>query len=649
MAFFLPALGGGMLVGATLLTGEGTWPGILLRLVLLMAGCAGVGLWVLELGPDLSPLERIAAALGVGYGVLGLLWFILGLTGHLSRTAVAVVLAIAVVAGGPAVWAWLRSLTRGGGPGAFPLSALVGCGLVGVALLLAAAGALRPPSTEEALSCTAAIPEQWVLEGRMTAQPSLSATFAPPAAMLHHAAALALGGEELAGLWGALPGILLLLAAALMTRWIAGGAWAGALLAAALIGAVPLLGSAAASPGGVVPGAGLGLLSLWALLRGSGEPGARWGVLSGLLLGFSLSASFGGWIFVPAIFVLGIVHREAGEKLQDALHRLGIVTATAVVVVLPAALRAWILTGNPVYPHLWGGAFWDDLSASLLSESVAEIPGPLALWLGQVGETAVLGPAVPLLVAAALISPILGDRAISMGVAAGILGLGWAVGSSGLGWLLPVLTVVCALAAAVSSRLRRRRPLLGKLILLVLLLPSIGGVAALAEGLRVRSLGLFPERAELLRESFPRAADYERLRAILPEDAVVLLVGETRPYGLGRRALWGTHFDTAPLTRFVREARRLYPDEPEATVRDVLLDARVTHILQDEPGSRRLDQEYDHFRELRGGRWGSYLGGPIRPKLLWADARGTLLFDVRGAVIEELGEGDQVPAQTPGP
>jgi hypothetical protein len=634
LPYLLPAAVGALVaLLAIVVGGAGPW-GIGFRLAALLLTSLGIGLWALEPGPDLSPIETIACAAGLGYGLLALAFLALGGMGLLSPGPLLFLIALGCVAAGPPLWQWVRVLAGGRGPGPVPLSAMIAALVLAGALLLTALAALRPPATPEAFTSTAAIPEQWALAGRATPAPDLYTSWAPPGAAIHRAAALLLGGERLAGPWGAAAALLLPLGAALLSRWLTGGGWAAALLAAALLAAVPALPLAAAAPAGLPPAAGLVLLSIWGFLRGVEEGGWRWPALAGLLLGFGLAASYGAWVAVPTLLVLALVYRPEAEPYGPALGRAALVSGIALVPALPLFLRNWIGAGNPVYPHLWGGRLWDEASAAALTERVLDVPGALVVWLGAPGETNVLGPALVVVLLVAVVAPLLGDRALGLAIAGGTLGILWAVSGAELAWTLPALGCAAALCSAAAARVRRRKPAAGKALLLLLLLAAGAGVASLAHCLDVRRRGLLPDREELA-AGYPREGDYAVLRSLLPERARVLLIGETRAYRLGREAVWGTEIDAAPIARLVREAREEDPERPELAFRRLLRREGITHVLQAEGRSRRLDREHDHFRELRGGRWGIFLRWLERPSLVWSNADGDFLFDARGVEIEE--------------
>jgi len=83
------------------------------------------------------------------------------------------------------------------------------------------------------------------------------------------------------------------------------------------------------------------------------------GAFCGLALGFKYTA-----FLVPVCLGVVLIHRlrwrerRSGREVARALLTLGL---TAAIVAAPWYLRNWYLTGNPVYPFVFGGRFWDDL------------------------------------------------------------------------------------------------------------------------------------------------------------------------------------------------------------------------------------------------------------------------------------------------
>ncbi len=88
----------------------------------------------------------------------------------------------------------------------------------------------------------------------------------------------------------------------------------------------------------------------------------RWFVLTGVFAGMAMGIKYTG-IFVPvAIFILILFHNRNRYWLSAASYLLSTMLFAA-----PWYLRNLIFTGNPVYPFLFGGRYWDAFRAEWFS------------------------------------------------------------------------------------------------------------------------------------------------------------------------------------------------------------------------------------------------------------------------------------------
>ncbi|RME43522.1 MAG: phospholipid carrier-dependent glycosyltransferase, partial [Caldilineae bacterium] len=109
--------------------------------------------------------------------------------------------------------------------------------------------------------------------------------------------------------------------------------------------------------------------ALDALLRWRSEPAERrWLTLSGVLCGMAMSLKYTSVVAVVALglLLLGYALRRRAPLRQitgDALR----FAFPALLVSSPWYIKNWLFTGNPVYPFLFGGRYWDSFRAAAYS------------------------------------------------------------------------------------------------------------------------------------------------------------------------------------------------------------------------------------------------------------------------------------------
>ncbi|MBK7893314.1 MAG: glycosyltransferase family 39 protein [Anaerolineaceae bacterium] len=152
--------------------------------------------------------------------------------------------------------------------------------------------------------------------------------------------------------------------------------------------------------------------ALVAILRWRQNEQTGWLILSGVFAGLAMGLKYTSfvtplllagtvvWHFwqkesravagVPAAPLGGAVRRPAtaqktpsrlrASALKKSLKPLLILTAVTTLIALPWYLKNWAFTGNPVYPFVFGGHFWDDFRAAAYAGTGTGIGfDPLAL------------------------------------------------------------------------------------------------------------------------------------------------------------------------------------------------------------------------------------------------------------------------------
>ncbi len=309
---------------------------------------AGYGLALARLaGLDFaSRLERLTVGSALGAGFLAGAVFLLGMARHLGRVAFALLLLPGTVLG-----AWL--LARPGSPGAPPagppwLRRLL-LGALGACLLANAVGALAPPSFVDALVYHLFGPKEYLRRGAVVELPFVWQLYQPTAVEMLYTLGLGLRGADLAALMDVWMGLLGAGGAALLGRRL-GGPLAGLAAAAAFYcGAMVAWESTSCFVDLGV--AAFGGLSLYAVLRAMDGGGRGWLVTAGLLGGLAASCKLNGALFVAIGSAVALYESlRRGRGLGGSLRAAAAFGAVGLATVLPWYLRAYVLTGNPLYP-----------------------------------------------------------------------------------------------------------------------------------------------------------------------------------------------------------------------------------------------------------------------------------------------------------
>jgi hypothetical protein len=332
-----------------------------------------------------SPVARLALAVGLGLGLLGLLTLLLGLLGWLRPLAAWLLvagLAVGLRREWPRLLRELRALwTHGLWPRAhgrfqrwLRLYAAAALGLTGLM-------ALTPDTSWDALVYHLTGPRLFIAAGRVAHPIDLPYLGFPQLLEMQFTLGMLLAGDGVAPLLQFGYGLLALALTATLARAAFGDAASGdaasggdasgdaaAWGAAAILLSVPLLLELMQQA--YVDAALLYYVTAVAtlLLRElrSAECGVRnaeWGVGRSLLLGVTVGLALGvkyTAVFLPFAVLLVLLWpgRAAGRRARMAQATL--VMGAAGLTFLPWLLKNWLTTGNPVYPFLLTDAlYWD--------------------------------------------------------------------------------------------------------------------------------------------------------------------------------------------------------------------------------------------------------------------------------------------------
>ncbi|MCP4415175.1 MAG: phospholipid carrier-dependent glycosyltransferase, partial [Chloroflexi bacterium] len=154
--------------------------------------------------------------------------------------------------------------------------------------------------------------------------------------------------------------------------------------------------------------------ALAALLRWRQKEQTGWLILSGLLCGLAMGLKYTSFItpLLLAGFVVWHYLQKGNQRLRrlkdfssavkKGLRPLLILTLSTTLVALPWYLKNWVFTGNPIYPFLFGGHFWDDFRAAAYAGTgtgigfdpiaLLRLPHDLILGLNDASQDGQPGP-----------------------------------------------------------------------------------------------------------------------------------------------------------------------------------------------------------------------------------------------------------------
>ena len=431
---------------------------LLVGLVVLAAAYgAGTALTAGGRLPVVDGLRRRVTVFAVGFALLELLALLLGVTGAFRPAALdPVVLVFAVVgivaAAREAPLLTLAWRAAGRERWLIAFSAAV--------VLLDGVLAIAPPTSGDALAYHLTAPKLWLGAHRMFPIWWDWPTFQPFATEMHYAYAQALWSGASAVVVGAGLGGYSAVCVYGFVRELAGRT-AGAVAATLWVAQGFFLWEAT---GGFVELAlsAFVALAFWYLVAYLRSPNGLDAALAGLALGIAASTKIQALLFAPALLA-GLLAR-GGRRTAVALAG-----ATGVAVALPWYLRAWIQTGNPIYPLVFGGRYWDkaaaaDYTAEWRGYGIHGIwhlpffPFEFLLHTAHYERGYAFGPALFVLPVAALF--LARRRRWVWWLAAGevaYLLVWWQAMHQITRYLLPALALSCALSGYAAVELWRRR------------------------------------------------------------------------------------------------------------------------------------------------------------------------------------------------
>ncbi len=414
------------------LTALARWlPGLVLSgLVAIVA--AGVGYRFVRGWGEVH--QRATLSLGLGLGLYSGATLLLGLLGVLNVLAGWALLIIGVLLGWKywrLWWADLRELIHGIQPiSVFPrLAAAYSLTVLIVALLRA----LAPATGWDSLAYHLVGPELYLANGRITHPIDLPYLGFPQFGEMLFLYLSMLGSQVPAVVhWIFAVMTALLVAGEARRLWNNDVAW----LAAAIFLSAETVVLEAGWPY-IDLMLAFNALAAWTCLQVWQIDRARRSLLlAAACTGFMLATKYSA---APLLIGLGLIvlWRAGVARVRSFL----LFAVSAAVVALPWYLKSWLLLGNPVYPFVFGGKYWDEVRSAIFGQMgtglaftlpwrLLTAPWDATIWgvEGKVGYAATIGPLFLLLTPMAL--------------------LGWKRYASGQRRTVPDALVIIALAYA---------------------------------------------------------------------------------------------------------------------------------------------------------------------------------------------------------
>lgn len=365
----------------------------------------GVGLRLVGLmrHPDLSSVEQVLFGLGIGGAALGYTVMGLGWVGLLSPVWIALLgaslLGWQIVRPQLLRFAWrtLRvALPRPRGRFEWLLA-----GVAIVCLVLGWFWALAPPYAFDALVYHLRQVRLYLATHSLfITVDSVYAGF-PGLLQMLFAFTQALGGDSAPQLlhFTFLPSTILGTAALGRRLWQLELTWP----VAALLTTVPTISLVATWPYVDVALMFYTLLFFYALVLWLQDTGWHWLALAAILCGVAMEIKYTALWYPLAAAALMMLHLRR-DGWRKTLLRWACFGGIAALVAAPWYVRNWMLTGNPIYPYVWGGpawdagrtAWWDRAGSGLATQPWRLFLAPWEMTIlgieGKAGYQATLGP-----------------------------------------------------------------------------------------------------------------------------------------------------------------------------------------------------------------------------------------------------------------
>ena len=319
--------------------------------LLLLLAAFGLGSLIRPLIPKgFSKLDRLAIIPFAGFGLQGLLLFLLGIV-RFSPPVILVVLLPAAALGGRSLLQEMRGTALSSWLAGAPI---IPASVIASVLLVTILGGFAEPigdikeNKSDAIAYHYLGPKIWLRDGLIRPVLDESHTAFPATVEVQFAALIMVGGPCAPELFSVIPLVLILLLAAAMARR-AGLDLANAWWIAALISTMPAVYRGLF--GGMIDVIYAAFVILAARIALDSELPGHY-VLVGLFCGFAMGTKYTGLIATALLIVCVIVFtpNSSGRFSWSTIKHLAIICLVAAFLSSPWYIRNWLLLGCPIYP-----------------------------------------------------------------------------------------------------------------------------------------------------------------------------------------------------------------------------------------------------------------------------------------------------------
>ncbi len=319
-----------------------------------------VHLWTNQ--PEQLSTERLIFGAGLGIGALGLLTFGLGLAGWLTRPVIFGMLGVLSIVAIPKLRFTFHVSRFKRFPAHIPLMATA---FLSITLFLAFTIALLPPTDWDGLGYHLVGPKLYLQQHNIFPSIDFPSLSYPGLLEMNFALAMAVRGDISAKLmhfgFVFLLGGLVWLIARKFLRMKSGR------LALLFLFSMPMVPTLAGWAYNDLALAFFELAAVYFLVYSfqSSVFSRRALVLSGIFAGLAMGLKYTSAVAVGTVGVLLLWQLwRRKESPANSLRAVAAFALPALAVGSPWYLKNWLFTGNPVYPFLFGGVFWDDFRAA---------------------------------------------------------------------------------------------------------------------------------------------------------------------------------------------------------------------------------------------------------------------------------------------
>lgn len=520
---------------------------------------------------------RNLRALAVGLGLFSLALLLLGLAGLWVRwTMLALVFTPLVVGWGmyrPGILVWIQTRDPRTRLKELTLLEAFGFALLGSFLVLNFMSALGPEYFYDSLVYHLAMPKLYLLHKRIIATPSMIYSGVPFATEMLYGLGLSLGTETLAKLIHY--GFGVAIAAAIYSwcqRFINRKV---ALLATLLFYSAPLV--CFASSVAKVELALTFYLLLAALLilevpdRPAGQD-TRLLLLAGALAGLAFGTKYNAGLYVPALALPLIYRQFRGEQFEPNIlfKQLAIFFGSAALVSSPWLIKNWIFYHNPTYPFLndfFGGSISANVAGLKSDAHARDLAAAFTTWAGfrnfiiDIWNPAAhamdgyVGPALEIGVPWLFLVRWKSTQHRGLFIILIGIWLAWALHSTLSRFFLPAIPIFCILVASALWLVQLPRALrfliVGVFYYTITISMAKAFLMLAQPGAWKVAYGRATKADYLLHEhpsyNAPYYAGAKFINENLPQDAVVLFIGEERGYYCERKFITASVLDVNPM------------------------------------------------------------------------------------------------------